>query len=157
MIGLLLVGLVPFAALGILIGHLVTVDSVGPAMGGITALLSLLGGVWFPITGHGALHDIAQALPSYWLVQASHVAIGGHGVERARLDRDRDLDRRRRTPRGARVPARHRRAELLRWRAHRPRRVTRYHCAAMADQQELSLQDQLKEIGAQLDWVRGYL
>lgn len=78
MIGLILVGLIPFAALGILMGHLVTVDSVGPAMGGITALLSLLGGVWFPITGHGALHDIAQALPSYWLVQASHVALGGH-------------------------------------------------------------------------------
>jgi ABC-2 type transport system permease protein len=79
MIGLILVGLIPFAALGILMGHLVTVDSVGPAMGGITALLSLLGGVWFPITGNGALHDIAQALPSYWLVQASHVAVGGHG------------------------------------------------------------------------------
>jgi ABC-2 type transport system permease protein len=78
MTALLLVGLVPFAALGILLGHLVTIDSVGPALGGITALLSLLGGVWFPITGHGALHDIAQALPSYWLVQASHVAIGGH-------------------------------------------------------------------------------
>jgi hypothetical protein len=28
---------------------------------------------------------------------------------------------------------------------------------AMADQPELSLEDQLKEIGAQLDWVRGYL
>ena len=28
---------------------------------------------------------------------------------------------------------------------------------AMADQPELSLSDQLKEIGAQLDWVRGYL
>jgi ABC-2 type transport system permease protein len=79
MIVLLLIGLIPFAALGILMGHLVTVDSVGPAMGGITALLSLLGGVWFPITGNGALHDIAQALPSYWLVQASHVAIGGQG------------------------------------------------------------------------------
>jgi ABC-2 type transport system permease protein len=79
MIGLLLVGLIPFAALGILMGHLVTVDSVGPAMGGTTALFSLLGGVWFPITGHGALHDIAQALPSYWLVQASHVSIGGSG------------------------------------------------------------------------------
>jgi ABC-2 type transport system permease protein len=25
------------------------------------------------------LHDIAQWLPSYWLVQAAHVAIGGHG------------------------------------------------------------------------------
>jgi ABC-2 type transport system permease protein len=78
MTGLLLVGLVPFAAMGILLGHLVTVDSVGPAMGGITALLSLFGGVWFPISSGGALYDIAQALPSYWLVQASHVAIGGH-------------------------------------------------------------------------------
>jgi hypothetical protein len=28
---------------------------------------------------------------------------------------------------------------------------------AMADERELSLEDQLKEIGAQLDWVRGYL
>jgi hypothetical protein len=28
---------------------------------------------------------------------------------------------------------------------------------AMADQPELSLADQLKEIGGQLDWVRGYL
>ena len=31
---LILVGLVPFAALGTLIGHLVTVDSIGPVMGG---------------------------------------------------------------------------------------------------------------------------
>jgi hypothetical protein len=29
--------------------------------------------------------------------------------------------------------------------------------AAMADEREVSLEDQLKEIGAQLDWVRGYL
>ena len=28
---------------------------------------------------------------------------------------------------------------------------------AMADERELSLQEQLEEIGAQLDWVRGYL
>jgi hypothetical protein len=27
---------------------------------------------------HGLIHDIAQFLPSYWLVQASHVALGGH-------------------------------------------------------------------------------
>jgi ABC-2 type transport system permease protein len=79
MVGLMLVGLIPFAALGILMGHLLTVDSIGPAMGGTTALLSLLGGVWFPISSHGAVHDIAEALPSYWLVQASHVAVGGAG------------------------------------------------------------------------------
>lgn len=28
---------------------------------------------------------------------------------------------------------------------------------AMADERELSLQEQLEGIGAQLDWVRGYL
>jgi len=75
---LILVGLVPFAALGILFGHLLSVDAVGPAMGGTTALLSFLGGVWFPIRT-GALHVIAQLLPSYWLVQASRVALGGSG------------------------------------------------------------------------------
>jgi ABC-2 type transport system permease protein len=76
MTGLILIGLIPFAALGILVGHLLNVDSIGPALGGGTALLALLGGVWFPI-GSGVLHDVAQALPSYWLVQASRVAIGG--------------------------------------------------------------------------------
>jgi ABC-2 type transport system permease protein len=74
----ILIGLVPFAVLGILLGHLINVDSIGPSIGGITALFSFLGGVWFPITS-GALHDIAQALPSYWLVQAAHIAIGGQG------------------------------------------------------------------------------
>ena len=78
MTGLILVGLVPFVALGVLMGHMLTTDSIGPAMGGTTALLSLLGGVWFPVNS-GALHDIAEALPSYWLVQASHVALGGRG------------------------------------------------------------------------------
>src|SRR3984957_5822318 len=78
MTGLILVGLIPFAALGILLGHLLTPDSIGPAMGGGISLLALLGGTWFPITGQGFLHDIVQLIPSYWLVQASHVAIGGH-------------------------------------------------------------------------------
>ena len=78
MTALILVGLVPFAALGILMGHLLTTDSIGPAMGGTTALFALLGGVWFPITS-GVMHRVAEALPSYWLVQASHIGIGGHG------------------------------------------------------------------------------
>jgi ABC-2 type transport system permease protein len=78
MTGLVLIGLAPFAALGILLGHLLTTDSVGPAIGGTTALFALLGGTWFPITG-GAMHKIAEALPSYWLVQASRVGLGGSG------------------------------------------------------------------------------
>jgi ABC-2 type transport system permease protein len=77
MTGLILLGLVPFAALGIMLGHLLTPDSIGPALGGGVSLLALLGGVWFPLPSHGFLHDLAQLIPSYWLVRASHVAFGG--------------------------------------------------------------------------------
>jgi ABC-2 type transport system permease protein len=76
MVGLMLVGLVPFAAGGIMLGHLLTTDSLGPVVGGVVSLLAFLGGTWFPITD-GVLQDIGQLLPSYWLVQASHVALGG--------------------------------------------------------------------------------
>jgi ABC-2 type transport system permease protein len=78
MTGLVLIGLAPFAALGILLGHLLTSDSVGPAIGGTTAVFALLGGTWFPITG-GVMQKLAEALPSYWLVQASRVGLGEHG------------------------------------------------------------------------------
>jgi ABC-2 type transport system permease protein len=78
MTGLILVGLIPFAALGIAIGHLLTVDAVGPAMGGTASLLALLGGTWFPVTS-GVMYDIARLLPSYWLVQAGRVSVGGSG------------------------------------------------------------------------------
>jgi ABC-2 type transport system permease protein len=77
MTGLILVALVPFAALGILLGHLLTSDSIGPAAGGVVSLLALVSGTWFPLGSHGIVHGIAQFLPSYWLVRASHVAVGG--------------------------------------------------------------------------------
>jgi len=77
MTGLILIALVPFAALGILLGHLLTSDSIGPATGGVVSLLALVSGTWFPLGSHGLVHDIAQFLPSYWLVRASHVSVGG--------------------------------------------------------------------------------
>jgi ABC-2 type transport system permease protein len=78
MTALVLIGLVPFAAMGILLGHVLTVDSMGPAIGGITALLALLGGAWGPIGGSsGVLHDVVQLIPSYWLVQAADSALSG--------------------------------------------------------------------------------
>lgn len=82
MTGYLLVGLIPFAALGILLGHLVSADAVGPTVGGAGAFLAFLGGVWFPVGKSGVLHYVAQALPSYWLVQASRVGLGGTGWPR---------------------------------------------------------------------------
>jgi ABC-2 type transport system permease protein len=78
MTGLILIGLLPFAALGVLLGHVLTTDSMGPAMGGGVGVLALVSGFWFPITT-GAVHDIAQFLPSWWLVQASHLSLTGEG------------------------------------------------------------------------------
>lgn len=78
MTALILVGLLPFIALGVLAGHLLTVDSMGPALGGGSAFFGFLGGQWFPLPDHGVLHYIGEAIPSYWLTQASHVGIGGN-------------------------------------------------------------------------------
>ncbi|WP_320672111.1 ABC transporter permease [Patulibacter defluvii] len=74
---LILIGLVPFAALGILIGHLLSTDSVGPAMGGGVGILAFVSGFWFPLDDGSFLHDLGEQLPSYWLVQAGHVGLGG--------------------------------------------------------------------------------
>jgi len=78
MTALIVVALLPFAALGILLGHVLNVDSVGPAIGGTVSLLAFVSGTWFPVT-HGFLHDIGQFLPSYWLVQAGRISLHGHG------------------------------------------------------------------------------
>jgi ABC-2 type transport system permease protein len=40
--------------------------------------MGFLGGAWFPL-GTGFMHDVAQALPSYWLVRSSAVSLGGAG------------------------------------------------------------------------------
>ena len=77
MTGLIMVGLLPFAALGILVGHLVNTDSVGPLMGGLVSILAFLSGTWFAITS-GFLHAFGQFLPSWWLVQARDMALDGH-------------------------------------------------------------------------------
>jgi ABC-2 type transport system permease protein len=78
MTGLIIVALLPFAALGIVLGHLMNVDSIGPLTGGLVAILAFLSGTWFPLT-HGFLYDVGQYQPGYWIVQASHISLHGHG------------------------------------------------------------------------------
>lgn len=73
---LVAIALLPFGALGVALGHMLTVDSVGPATGGIVSLLAVVSGTWFPVTS-GFLHDIGQFVPSYWLVQAGRVSLHG--------------------------------------------------------------------------------
>jgi ABC-2 type transport system permease protein len=76
MTGLVLVALIPFAALGIGLGHVLNDDAAGPAMGGGVSLFAFLGGSWFPILGDGAFVQFCKLLPSYWLVQAGHIGLG---------------------------------------------------------------------------------
>jgi ABC-2 type transport system permease protein len=75
MTGLILVGLIPMAALGVVLGHLLNPDSMGPVLGGLSALLAFVGGAWFVPTGW--LATLAQYVPSYWLTQAGRMTVAG--------------------------------------------------------------------------------
>ena len=76
---LMVVGLVPFAVIGILLGHLMKVDSLGPALGGVTSLFALLGGSFGPIFQSGIMLKIVKDIPSYWLVQSSRSVLTPSG------------------------------------------------------------------------------
>ena len=71
----ILIGLVPFAAIGIWVGHIAKEDAMGPIMGGTMSLFSLVGGAYYPVSG--VLGNIGKWVPSYWIVQAGHIAVGG--------------------------------------------------------------------------------
>ncbi|MDA8070070.1 MAG: ABC transporter permease [Actinomycetota bacterium] len=77
--GLVLVGIAPFAVLGILMGNLLSADSMGPAQGGVVTFFALLGGSFGRVFPFGTMHRLIELLPSYWLVQASTSAVGGTG------------------------------------------------------------------------------
>jgi ABC-2 type transport system permease protein len=75
MTALVLIGLLPFAALGIFFGHALTPDAMGPAIGVISGLFALLGGAWFPISTSGTFYEVTKLLPSFWLVQAGRAGL----------------------------------------------------------------------------------
>lgn len=76
---LLLVGLAPFTLLGILAGHLLKPDSLGPAVGGVTTLFALVSGAWGPLSEGRYFVDVVKCVPSYWLVQSGRVVAFGGG------------------------------------------------------------------------------
>jgi ABC-2 type transport system permease protein len=76
--GWTLVALAPFVALGIWLGHQLSVDVLGPLSGALFTALGLLGGIWVPIDQlPSGLQDVARALPAYWLAQAGREPLAG--------------------------------------------------------------------------------
>jgi ABC-2 type transport system permease protein len=85
LVALLVVGLIPFAVIGILLGHLMKVDSLGPALGGVTSLFALLGGSFGPIFQSGFMLKVVQDIPSYWLVKSSQSVLSSSGWPPAQM------------------------------------------------------------------------
>lgn len=79
---LMLLGIVPFALIGVLIGYLGTPTSA-PAIGAAVFLgLSLFGGLWFPVEIMPSfMGAVAHVVPSYWLGQLSRGPLAGEPVD----------------------------------------------------------------------------
>jgi ABC-2 type transport system permease protein len=79
-------GLVPFALLGVVIGYVATADTAQPITGTLFLVLSMLGGIWFPISQlpHG-FQEVAHATPSYWLFEIARSPLTGGGLDRHAL------------------------------------------------------------------------
>jgi len=87
MIGWVLLGLLPFAALGILLGLVLTAESMGPALVGVMVVVGFLGGIWTPVESYPQwLRALCHSLPSYWVTHAGQAsatassAMNGQGL-----------------------------------------------------------------------------
>jgi ABC-2 type transport system permease protein len=79
--GWTLVALAPFVAMGIWLGHLLTVDVLGAVSGGLFTALGILGGIWVPVDQFpSGLAAVSRSLPSYWLAQAGREPLAGSWV-----------------------------------------------------------------------------
>jgi ABC-2 type transport system permease protein len=63
--------------MGIIVGHLVSVEAMAPAVAGPVVVFALLGGAFGRLFTSGVGLTIVKLLPSYWLVQAGKSASGG--------------------------------------------------------------------------------
>lgn len=79
LLGLLLVGCIPFAAIGVVIGGIADGDSAAGATMAAYLAMASLGGLWMPVRIlPPALRSVAHVLPSYRLAELGwRVAAGG--------------------------------------------------------------------------------
>lgn len=63
--GIIVVGALVFAAFGLLLGYLLPSDNVMQVLGGLMALMSMLGGIFFPIKDGSTFDHVASLTPMY--------------------------------------------------------------------------------------------
>jgi ABC-2 type transport system permease protein len=69
-------GTLPLVLLGLLIGQFGTPDSMQPITMMVTLGMGFLGGLWIPIESMpGWMHDLAQLMPTYWVLQVARPAV----------------------------------------------------------------------------------
>jgi ABC-2 type transport system permease protein len=77
MTGLLLLGLVPFVLMGIIVGHLISVDALATTVGALVVGFALFGGAFGNFFNSGVMLTVVKLLPSFWLVRSGQAAVGG--------------------------------------------------------------------------------
>jgi len=69
-------GTLPLVLLGLLIGQFGTPDSMQPISMLVTLGMGFLGGLWIPLESMpGWMHDVAQIMPTYWVLQVVRPAV----------------------------------------------------------------------------------
>lgn len=76
-IGLGWLALLPMSALGVGLGYLARGDTAQAVNGGVVMLMSMFGGVWFPVdaSSPGWLRTVADAMPTYWITRISRAPL----------------------------------------------------------------------------------
>ncbi|NUR83125.1 MAG: ABC transporter permease, partial [Nonomuraea sp.] len=74
-------GTIPFIALGLAIGSLLSADAAQPASMITMFVLAIAGGLWFPPETFGdAMKTVADVMPSYHYARLGWSIVGGNGV-----------------------------------------------------------------------------
>lgn len=69
-------GTIPLVLLGLLIGQFGTPETMQPISMIVTLGMGFLGGLWIPLEGMpNWMHDVAQIMPTYWVLQVARPAV----------------------------------------------------------------------------------
>jgi ABC-2 type transport system permease protein len=76
-LGLCWVAILPMAVVGVGIGYLSNSDNSQAVSGGLIMLLSMFGGLWFPIDAGAPqwMQSVAHMLPTYWITEITRAPL----------------------------------------------------------------------------------